>query len=794
MAQGDLAPGTRLPTVRQLAADLGLAANTVARAYRELEADGVIATYGRKGTFVRSDGRRRLPRRLLRAGATGTARGPPPRRTSPRCARSGWASPRRRGWSSWPGPAADREADSCADRGAASAAASRRGGPSCPRAPTTPPRRRPGPRRARRPGRPGPARRAWTSRPMTVAPRCAQRGPQLDLGRGVQRRGDVVGQQQLGVAGQGAGQRQALHLPAGEPDAAVPDQRVGAAGGLDVGPSRAVSRAGRDRAVGVVEPDVVGEGARTAPAAPGRRGRPGPGAGTVCGSCDRLAVPADLAGAGRPARPARRAGWTCPSRPGRAAAPARRAPTVRSTSLAPRVPSSCTAVTPDQLEACAAGRAAPGGGARRGAVHQVDARRAGPSGRRRRRAGWWPASRPGCPGASVMTEPATRPNQSKPLTALATSSAVASPQPPATSTAQAATTPHCTITIGTPSSSACTRCSRTAASTRPPSTWRRWACTLGRRGRELDGAHRVQRRDQRAAEPGPRRRGRRGGAAGDRRPRVEASAEATITASRTPPASRLWAATRGHRDDHQAVDEVDPAVGVPGQPVGVHGPGDDLAGRRALEPVLRGLAERAPPSAPAASPRPTSAGSGGTPRPAAAARPSSETTSATVSTTGLPPSWSATTRCPQIQPVSAPNAPGQRGDQEEPDADQAPPRLDEQRRHGAPGPGSATSSQLGAGAGGSPARRAVPTASARPRPRPSAPACGASSSAAASSSARNGPGSRGQPARVDRAARPGRRRAPRPARRARSSRAGGRPAGRCARRAAARRRGRPGPR
>ena len=54
MAQGDLAPGTRLPTVRQLAADLGLAVNTVARAYRELEADGVLATYGRKGTFVRS--------------------------------------------------------------------------------------------------------------------------------------------------------------------------------------------------------------------------------------------------------------------------------------------------------------------------------------------------------------------------------------------------------------------------------------------------------------------------------------------------------------------------------------------------------------------------------------------------------------------------------------------------------------------------------------------------------------------------------------------------------------------
>jgi DNA-binding transcriptional regulator YhcF (GntR family) len=54
VAQGDLAPGTKLPTVRQLAADLGLAANTVARAYRELETDGVLATYGRRGTFVRS--------------------------------------------------------------------------------------------------------------------------------------------------------------------------------------------------------------------------------------------------------------------------------------------------------------------------------------------------------------------------------------------------------------------------------------------------------------------------------------------------------------------------------------------------------------------------------------------------------------------------------------------------------------------------------------------------------------------------------------------------------------------
>jgi DNA-binding transcriptional regulator YhcF (GntR family) len=55
VAAGRLSAGTRLPTVRQLAADLGLAANTVARAYRELEADAVITTQGRRGSFVRSE-------------------------------------------------------------------------------------------------------------------------------------------------------------------------------------------------------------------------------------------------------------------------------------------------------------------------------------------------------------------------------------------------------------------------------------------------------------------------------------------------------------------------------------------------------------------------------------------------------------------------------------------------------------------------------------------------------------------------------------------------------------------
>ena len=56
---GELAPGTRLPTVRRLAGDLGLAVNTVARAYRELEAAGLVETRGRNGTVVTGADERR---------------------------------------------------------------------------------------------------------------------------------------------------------------------------------------------------------------------------------------------------------------------------------------------------------------------------------------------------------------------------------------------------------------------------------------------------------------------------------------------------------------------------------------------------------------------------------------------------------------------------------------------------------------------------------------------------------------------------------------------------------------
>jgi DNA-binding transcriptional regulator YhcF (GntR family) len=53
---GAMAPGDKLPTVRRLAEDLGLAANTVARAYRELEHDEVIETRGRLGSFIAATG------------------------------------------------------------------------------------------------------------------------------------------------------------------------------------------------------------------------------------------------------------------------------------------------------------------------------------------------------------------------------------------------------------------------------------------------------------------------------------------------------------------------------------------------------------------------------------------------------------------------------------------------------------------------------------------------------------------------------------------------------------------
>ena len=55
---GILAPGAALPTIRDLATDLGLARGTVARVYDELARDGLVETRGRHGTRVLGPGRR----------------------------------------------------------------------------------------------------------------------------------------------------------------------------------------------------------------------------------------------------------------------------------------------------------------------------------------------------------------------------------------------------------------------------------------------------------------------------------------------------------------------------------------------------------------------------------------------------------------------------------------------------------------------------------------------------------------------------------------------------------------
>lgn len=52
IGRGDLKPGDRLPTVRQLAVDLSINPNTVIRAYREMEIEGVLDTQQGSGTFV----------------------------------------------------------------------------------------------------------------------------------------------------------------------------------------------------------------------------------------------------------------------------------------------------------------------------------------------------------------------------------------------------------------------------------------------------------------------------------------------------------------------------------------------------------------------------------------------------------------------------------------------------------------------------------------------------------------------------------------------------------------------
>jgi GntR family transcriptional regulator len=62
VALGVLQAGEQLPTVKQLAIDLTVNPNTVARAYRDLEREQVIETSPGRGSFVRADGVTEAPK------------------------------------------------------------------------------------------------------------------------------------------------------------------------------------------------------------------------------------------------------------------------------------------------------------------------------------------------------------------------------------------------------------------------------------------------------------------------------------------------------------------------------------------------------------------------------------------------------------------------------------------------------------------------------------------------------------------------------------------------------------
>ena len=66
ISSGQLPVGTQLPTIRQLAKDLGLASATVSRVYDLLASDGWVAAAGRNGTVVQRNGRPAELRREMR--------------------------------------------------------------------------------------------------------------------------------------------------------------------------------------------------------------------------------------------------------------------------------------------------------------------------------------------------------------------------------------------------------------------------------------------------------------------------------------------------------------------------------------------------------------------------------------------------------------------------------------------------------------------------------------------------------------------------------------------------------
>lgn len=79
--------GSRLPTVRRLAADLGIAPGTVGRAFRELEVEGILESRGRHGTHVKGPPRRPQAAergRRIRDAAAAYAAVPPSSPLTPR--------------------------------------------------------------------------------------------------------------------------------------------------------------------------------------------------------------------------------------------------------------------------------------------------------------------------------------------------------------------------------------------------------------------------------------------------------------------------------------------------------------------------------------------------------------------------------------------------------------------------------------------------------------------------------------------------------------------------------------
>src|ERR1700743_2424044 len=82
ISTGALAPGTELPPIRELAAQLGINANTAAAAYRLLRERGAVETAGRRGTRVR-DRPAATPRSLCGLAVPGRGRDLPPGNPDP---------------------------------------------------------------------------------------------------------------------------------------------------------------------------------------------------------------------------------------------------------------------------------------------------------------------------------------------------------------------------------------------------------------------------------------------------------------------------------------------------------------------------------------------------------------------------------------------------------------------------------------------------------------------------------------------------------------------------------------